>query len=176
MSIENFLRILESLEINPLKLSGKTTLKGTRIGLYMVLSHIEAGWSIREMVNAYPTLSDKLEVLELIENNLQKVKCIHSLLKKLRLRIRYIDGIPYIKLSRKYIKIDNIDKELLQDILREEAKCLSEEEISVFAKSLPKIVRPLNQIELEEYNLLKKLKKESLETIKEKRKKALAVQ
>lgn len=172
VTLKDFSYILENLEMSPLKLSGKVTIKGTRITLNIILNHIEAGSSIQELIELYPTLSDKLEVLGIIETNIQKAKCIHNLLKKLWNHVKYLQGIPHIKHNRRYIPIHNVDRNILKSVLKEEVSCLSEEEIDEFVKRLPKIIKTLTSPELEKYSFLRSLRRKSAMIIKEKHKKA----
>lgn len=49
----------ENIAIDPEVLSGKPVVKGTRLSVTLVLGHLAQGWSVEDLLESYPRLTEQ---------------------------------------------------------------------------------------------------------------------
>lgn len=50
--------LLERISINPAVVGGKPAIRGTRISVELILENLRAGWTVTEILDSYPHITD----------------------------------------------------------------------------------------------------------------------
>jgi len=147
--------ILGILEIDRLKLSGSIVLKGTRIELEMLLDMMENGYKPIEIIEEFPHLEKSK--IELIYKNLEMAKTIYTVLSKIRRNLIFKDGKCFLEVRGHHIPLNEVKGDHILEITGLLDK-LDKKIVDRIARSLVKIVKPLDEEKIKQIEFLEELR------------------
>jgi len=157
----SFNELLDLLEIDLLRLSGKPVIRSTRIPVKYITDLLKSGADIDYVLETYPQLSRR--DIELIQRNLNDLECILKILACIRKRLVVLsDGALAIKLKHNLIPIENTSSSLvliiseLSDCLPKACKghLLNREKLKMLIQALPRIIK---RVDIRKYKKEKRI-------------------